>query len=217
MRCAIPGVGLLAALIVFSCGIVPAHAQPEIGVPPMPPPVTLGPPPFPAPAPLRPFQALLQDVNTGIATMAQEVLADNRVTNLTTQGLIVAPLQANIPDVSEDDPVLILIGTLLQEKLMTAMIQFDQQGHLAVVDRLMLHKTVQDMRLDARALRDPMQWPAIGQAMDAQYMLTGSYSVLPVSEQPLKLLISATVRIVHLDTAKAIAASSYDMTYAHTP
>ena len=190
MRFSIVRAGLLAALLALFLCSTPTHTQVPFDV-----------------------AALMKDVNQGITTMVQEMLQDKRVLEQQDQGLIVAPLQANIPDADEDDKMLVFITTWIQEKMLTAMIQQDQDAHFAVIDRVMLEKTVRDMKLDAVGLRDPGNWPAIGKAVNAQYMLTGSYSVVPLSEKPLQLALSVTVRIVNLENARAIAASSFELMF----
>lgn len=169
-------------------------------------------------APVRaqlPFDvaALLQDVDTGITQMSQNMLADKRVAELKDQGLIVGPLLANLPEGAEEDAFRVFINNWALEKMMTAMIKLDEDAHFAVVDRLMMENAMRSLKLDAGALRDPKNWPALGEAVDANYLLTGSYSVLPVREAPLEIAISVTARIVNLDTAKAVAAGSFDLIF----
>lgn|GEM_PF-1520205 len=159
--------------------------------------------------------ALMQDINQGITQMTQDMLADNRVAELKDQGLIVAPLQANIPDADEGDgdDFIGFLTVWAQEKMLTAMIRQDEDAHFAVLDRVMLEAILQDNNLAPESLHNPRQWPVIGKAANAQYILTGSFSVAPMTEKPLQLAISVTARIVNLETGRGIAAGTFDIVF----
>ena len=193
MRFSLLSAGLLSALLALVTWSMPARAQ-------------------------LPFDAtaLMQQVSEAFNKLAQEMLADKRVANLQEQGLLIAPFLSNIPDAEEGDQMMIFINNWVMEKVMTAMIQQDQDAHFGVIDRVMLEKYLKETKLDQKALCDPINWPPIGKALDAKYMLTGSYSILPVSEKPIELIISVTARIVNLDTARAITAGTFDISYKQT-
>ena len=70
-----------------------------------------------------------------------------------------------------------------------------------------------EQKLDAKALADPKNWPAIGQATGAKYMVTGGLGIIPLRENPLSISITLTARIVSVDTGKAVAAGSADFVY----
>jgi len=191
MRLSLYGAVLLSAL-VFLTWAVPARTQIPFDV-----------------------TVLMQDINKGITTMAQEMLTDKRVLELENQGLIVAPLQANIPDADEEDDFIGFINIWAQEKMLTAMIREDEDAHFAVLDRAMLEMILKDPKVNLApdSLHNPQFWPVIGKAANAQYILTGSYSVVPMNERPLQLAISVTTRIVNLETGRGIAASTFDIIF----
>jgi len=158
---------------------------------------------------------LMQAADAAITTLAQNTLASKRLKKITEEGLIVASFTPLMPD-GGDDAFTVLVVSWMQEKMTNAMIREDAGGHFAVIDRASIDKAIREMKLDAKALADPKNWPAIGQAAGAKYMVTGFIGILPLAEHPLSLSFSLTARVVSVADGKAVAAGSVDFIFPET-
>ena len=196
--------GVLLAMLMLAWN-APAHPQPAPGQAANAPAQDGGAPGL--------LVNLMMEVNKSLTVIAQDMLTSNRLGDIKNAGLVVAPFMTNIPDADPQDQMIKLITSWVQEKMLTAMVKNDKDAHFAVVDRIILDNTIQKMKLDADALRDPKNWPAIGQAVDAKYMVTGSFVVIPMNENPLKIAISIEARIVLLETGKVVTADGADLVY----
>lgn len=193
---------LLSLLIgLLLCTV--ALAQPDLQ-PPQPPP--------PKNDDMQVLVEIMKVADTAITALAKDTLASKRLEEISKEGLIVAPFQLLVPQGGEDDFVKFVVSWT-QEKMTNAMIKADEAGHFEVVDRAFIDKAIQEKKLDAKALADPKNWPAIGQATGAKYMVTGGLGILPLREHPLSISITLTARIVSVDTGKAVAAGDVSFIY----
>jgi hypothetical protein len=173
---------------------------------------------LPPPPPNQPQQAqalveIMKAADAAITALAKDTLASKRLEKITEEGLIVAPFALLLPDGGDGDGFTTFVVSWVQEKTTNAMIKEDGGGHFAVIDRAFIDKAIREMKLDAKALADPTNWPAIGQATGAKYMVTGSIGIIPLAERPLSLSFSLTARIVSVEDGKAVAAGDADFLY----
>jgi len=180
-----------------------ALAQPDLQPPP---------PPQPPNGQAQILVEIMKAADTAITALAKDTLTSKRLEQISKEGLIVAPFQLLMPQGNEDDFVKLIVSWT-QEKMTNAMIKADEAGHFEVVDRAFIDKAIKEQKLDAKALADPKNWPAIGQATGAKYMVTGGLGIIPLRENPLSISITLTARIVSVDTGKAVAAGSADFVY----
>jgi hypothetical protein len=202
MRASLFLTGLLLVTLSLA-GYRPALAQPEMQPQPQPQPQN---------QPQQDLVEIMKAADAAITALAKDTLASKRLEKITGEGLIVAPFQLLLPQGDGDDFTKFVI-TWVQEKMTNAMIKEDPNIHFEVIDRVIIDKTIQEMKLDAKALADPKNWPAIGQATGATYLVTGGIGIIPLSERPLSLSFSLTARIISVDTGKAVAAGNADFVY----
>lgn len=157
---------------------------------------------------------IMKAADAAISVLAKDTLTSKRLEKITDEGLIVAPFALLAPQGGGDgDDFMRFVIAWGQEKMTNAMIREDDGGHFAVIDRAIIDKVIKEQKLDAKALADPKNWPAIGQATGAKYMVTGSIGIIPLSENPLSLSLSLTARIVSVEDGRAVAAGSADFVY----
>jgi len=171
----------------------------------------------PPPPPNQPQQAqvlveIMQAADAAITAMVKDTLASKRLEKIAGERLIVAPFTLLMPG-GGDDGFITFVVSWMREKTTNAMIQEDVVDHFAVIDRVFIDKAIREKKLDAKALADPANWPAIGQATGAKYMVTGSIGILPLAENPLSLSFSLTARIINVEDGRAVAAGDADFIY----
>ncbi|MHB0939287.1 MAG: hypothetical protein ACYDCO_13865 [Armatimonadota bacterium] len=194
MRLLIIMIGLLLCTL--------ALAQPELQPAPPPPPN----------ADMLVLVEIMKAADTAVTALAKDTLASKRLEEITGEGLIIAPFSLLAVEGDGDDFTKFVVSWT-QEKMTNAMIKADEAGHFAVIDRAFIDKAIQELKLDAKALADPKNWPAIGQATGAKYMITGGIGIIPLREHPLSLSFSLTARIVSVEDGKAVAAGDAGFIY----
>ena len=175
--------------------------------------LTLAQPEIAPPPPNDDMQVLVEIMkaaDTAVTALAKDTLTSKQLEKITGEGLIVAPFQLLVP--GEDDFVKFVVSWT-QEKMTNAMIKEDEAGHFAVIDRAFIDKVIQEQKLDAKALAVPKNWPAIGQATGAKYLVTGGIGIIPLRERPLSLSFSLTARIVSVEDGRAVAAGDASFIY----
>lgn len=154
--------------------------------------------------------------DAAITALAQDTLASTRLEGFTKEGLVVAPFSVLTVEGDGDDFMRFAV-TWTQERMTNAMIKVDAAGRFAVIDRAFIAKAIEDQKLDAKALADPKNWQAIGQAAGANYLVTGAIGILPLGEHPLKLSFTLTARIVSVTDGRAVAAGCADFVFSEQP
>jgi len=127
--------------------------------------------------------------------VSAQVLASPKVKALKGGAMVIAPMDVVPPDQQDRD--VDTAAELARTKLAAAFINGAQ---LEVLDRVVLVKAMQELKLDAKGLADPANWPVLAQQTGAQYLLLGMLTVGGVD------LFSLDARLVDLGSKRALGA-----------